>query len=300
MADARVFGKWGGRELMDETQIRRTEPGLTWVGGDCAWDDLDETSRKILAASVTGTSIFDPVLCELAYRWFCPPGGLVLDPFAGGSVRGVVASKLGRRYAGVELRPEQKAANEAQASAICADPLPRWFLGDALDLGASLPRDVGPADLLFTCPPYGDLEVYSDDPRDLSTMSWEAFSAAHARAVDQACARLKDDRFAVWVVGDFRCPKGFYRGFPEAVVAHFAAAGLRKYNEAILVTAVGSLPVRVGKQFTVARKIGKTHQNVLVFCKGDPRKAVEAIGEVEFGDLEPAPEAAGEFGEVMA
>jgi hypothetical protein len=31
------------------------------------------------------------VLCEIAYRWFSPPGGLILDPFAGGSVRGIVA-----------------------------------------------------------------------------------------------------------------------------------------------------------------------------------------------------------------
>ena len=36
------------------------------------------------------TSIFDPVLCELAYRWFCPSGGKIIDPFAGGSVRGIV------------------------------------------------------------------------------------------------------------------------------------------------------------------------------------------------------------------
>ena len=33
--------------------------------------------------SVSGTSIFDPVLCEIAYRWFSPAGGLILDPFAG-------------------------------------------------------------------------------------------------------------------------------------------------------------------------------------------------------------------------
>ena len=33
------------------------------------------------------TSIFDPVLTEIAYRWFCPSGGKILDAFAGGSVR---------------------------------------------------------------------------------------------------------------------------------------------------------------------------------------------------------------------
>ena len=75
------------------------------------------------APTASGTSIFDPVLCEIAYRWFCPQGGTVLDPFAGGSVRGIVASRLGRRYVGIELRPEQVEANRAQV-AIAAEPLP--------------------------------------------------------------------------------------------------------------------------------------------------------------------------------
>ncbi len=61
-------------------------------------------------------------------------------------------------------------------------------------------------------------------------------------------------------------------------------AGAALYNEAILVTAVASLPMRAGKQFAVSRKLGKTHQNVLVFCKGDPRKATEACGPVEIDE----------------
>jgi hypothetical protein len=64
---------------------------------------------------------------------------------------------------------------------------------------------------------------------------------------------------------------------------------LRLYSECILVTAVGSLPIRVRRQFEVSRKLGKTHQNVLIFCKGDPRAAAEAIGLVEFGDVLDAP-----------
>ena len=50
---------------------------LTWVAGDKPEDELDEVSRKILAAQPqSGTSIFDPVLCELIYRWFLPPGAV--------------------------------------------------------------------------------------------------------------------------------------------------------------------------------------------------------------------------------
>lgn len=237
-------------------------------------------------SSGSGTSIFDPVLCELAYRWFSPKGGLVLDPFAGGSVRGIVASKLERRYVGCELRPEQVAANRAQAAAICdADAMPRWVQGDSRETIPALELEGG-ADLVFSCPPYGPLEVYSDLEADLSTMDHAAFVAAYREIIAAAVAQLKPNRFAVFVVGDYRCPKGFYRNFPGITVDAFEAAGARLYNWQILVTSAGSLPIRAGKQFATTRKAGKTHQDVLCFVKGDPRKAADACGEVEFGELE--------------
>lgn len=232
------------------------------------------------AASGAGTSIFDPVLCELAYRWFCPPKGTIIDPFAGGSVRGIVASHLDRRYVGVDLRPEQVEANEAQLD-ICGPIKPTWHVGDSRNI-AEICKDEQ-ADFIFSCPPYADLEVYSDDRADLSTLEYGEFRKAYAQIIDATCRLLKRDRFACFVIGDARGKDGCYYGLPEDTVAAFAAAGLRKYNEGILVTSVGSLPIRVRKQFEGGRKLGKTHQNVLVFVKGDWRKAVAAIGPVEFG-----------------
>lgn len=234
--------------------------------------------------TVTGTSIFDPVLCELSYRWFCPQGGLILDPFAGGSVRGIVASKLGRRYFGCELRAEQVAANREQADRICDDPLPVWHCGDSRDI---VSHAVGvEADFLFSCPPYADLEVYSDDPQDLSTLAYEEFRAAYFHIVAESAKLLKDNRFACFVVGEVRGKDGNYYGFVPDTIEAFRRAGLAYYNEAILVTAAGSLPIRAGKQFEATRKFGKTHQNVLVFVKGDAKLATQAIGPVEFGAME--------------
>ena len=198
-------------------------------------------------------------------------------------MRGIVASRLGRRYVGIELRPEQVEANRAQL-AFAADPLPEWRVGDARNLG-TIASEVT-ADLIFSCPPYWNLERYSDDPADLSTMDEAAFFEAQASIIAAAVARLKDDRFAVWVVGDVRDARGFYVNLPGRTVEAFEAAGARFYNEAILVTAIGSLPIRTGRQFTAARKLGRTHQSVLVFVKGDPRRATEACGEVEFGEIE--------------
>jgi hypothetical protein len=235
-------------------------------------------------ALASGTSVFDPVLCELSYAWFSPVGGTVLDPFAGGSVRGVVASKMGRQYIGHELRQEQVDANRIQGGEICGDDAhpPAWICGDSRNIDSTC-KDVD-ADMVFTCPPYADLEVYSDDPKDLSTLGYNEFRGAYFEIIRKACARLKNDRFAVCVVGDVRDKKGNYYDFVGDTVQAFRDAGLHYYNEAILVTSVGSVAMRVGKQFTASRKLGKSHQNVLVFVKGDGKRAAQACGEVNVDD----------------
>jgi hypothetical protein len=258
-------------------------------GGGGVWKEFNERRAERQGGEPTGTSIFDPVLCELAYRWFSPKGGLVLDPFAGGSVRGIVAAKLGRRYVGCDLRSEQTEANAVQAEQILGGEkaMCRWHAGDSrVSLGDGEGSvETGLADFIFSCPPYADLERYSDDPQDLSTMEYEEFLEAYREIIAKACARLKDDAFACFVVGDVRSPTGAYRGFVADTIKAFEAAGLFLYNEGILVTAVSTLAMRAGKQFAASRKLGKAHQNVLVFLKGSSKKAVAALGEVEFGDV---------------
>lgn len=249
------------------------------LGRTVTWDEFYAEFPD--AASTGGTSVFDPVVCELAYRWFSPVGGHVLDPFAGGSVRGIVAAKLGRQYTGIELAETQVNANEDQRELVADVPAalqPRWICDDSRNIDAR--SDLPPADMIFSCPPYGDLEVYSDDPRDISTLDYPAFMTAYRTIIAAACRRLCHNRFAVFTVGDFRDADGCYRNFVGDTVSAFRAAGLRFYNEAILVTSVASLAVRVGAQFRGSRKLGKTHQNVLVFVKGDPEIATAACGPV--------------------
>lgn len=235
-------------------------------------------------SEMSGTSIFDPVLCELAYRWFCPIGGTVFDPFAGGSVRGIVASRLGRNYVGIDLSGRQIEANREQGEILSGAGTLSWIEGDSRYQGDLLPAKFE-ADLVFTCPPYGSLEVYSDNPADISAMDHDAFLIAYREIIKGSCDRLRRDRFAAIVVGDFRDGKGFYRNFISDTIFAFQDAGLMLYNEAILITAIGSLSIRAGRPFVATRKLGKTHQNVLVFCKGDPVRATKACGEVECGEV---------------
>lgn len=238
---------------------------------------LPEWANNGLANMAPGTSIFDPVLCEVAYRWFSPHGGTVLDPFAGGSVRGIVAALLGRHYVGMDLRADQVEANRRQANQICRDVAPVWHTGDSRTITTAAP---GEYDFVFSCPPYADLERYSDDPLDLSTMKYADFVTAYREIIAAAVAMLRPDRFACFVVGDVRDKRGIYRNFVSDTISAFQDAGAMLYNEAILVNQVGSSALRASKQFVSGRKLVKTHQNVLIFLKGDAKRATEACGPV--------------------
>jgi len=221
---------------------------------------------EAMAARGGGTSIFDPVLCELMYAWFCPEGGQIVDPFAGGSVRGIVAALMGRAYHSIDLSQKQIDANEEQREKICLDVKTlKWVCGDSL----KKLKDAPDADFIFSCPPYGNLEKYSDDPSDISTMDYDEFITAYKRIIRHSIRKLKPDCYACFIVGDFRDKKtGNYYGFVADTIKIFQEYGAALYNDAILVTCVGSLPIRAGRQFAAGRKLGKTHQNILIFKKG--------------------------------
>ena len=253
------------------------------TGQDPSWDEILKEAKKRGMHVYTGTSIFDPVLTEVIYTWFNVPGGHILDPFAGGSVRGLVASELGFQYTGIDIRPEQVEANIQQAILLGASKA-EWITGDSSQLRNILPETFQ-ADLVFTCPPYADLEVYSDLEGDLSTMEYDKFLKVYREIIIQACSRLKEDRFACFVVGDIRDEAGIYRNFVSQTIEAFADADLVLYNEIILINVAGSLPVRVGRQMANSRKVGKMHQNVLVFYKGDPKQIKANYPEIEVKEI---------------
>jgi len=543
-----------GIERADPDYYRKLEVAEATVGRSLSKEEfLADHYQQPNANFGTGTSLFDPVLCELAYRWFCPPGGLVLDPFAGGSVRGVVAAAIGRRYHGIDLRPDQVDANRDQAEDILtgagcrgdadavvddpegitpieyhggyavkrddlfsiggsrggkvrsclalirragatgvttagsrhspqvnivatiaahlglpcrvhvpagdmtpeliaareagaevvqhtpghntviikrsaddaaergwlnipfgmecqhavdqtaaqvtnldgiegdrlvvpvgsgmtlagiltglathgidlpvtgivvgADPearldryappnwrtmvdlvrtpmaygdaypepvldglpldpiyeakcmpylrsgdilwvvgrrqtatgggvamvdhppVPEWTCGDSAQV---LPQiESGSADMIFTCPPYYDLETYSDDPSDLSTMTHDGFDAAYGKIIAECARILRPDRFMVVVTGDARDNHGTMHDLRGETIRAATRAGLHYVTGAVLVTPVGSAAIMAGRAFVSTRTLSRVHQDVTIFVRGDRSSAARACGDVQ-------------------
>lgn len=220
-------------------------------------------------------SVFDAYLCELMYTWYTPPMGNILDPFAGGSVRGIVATELDFSYTGIDLSKEQIAANKLQSNK------PNWIYGNS---NAVLDTITNEYDLVLTCPPYHDLEIYSDHPDDISNMSYEDFIKNYTSILNKAQQKLKMNRFFVLVISEIRditiagnYKIGKYKGFVPDTIRIMESLGLHYYNEFILLNSKHAAIKVVDTYFNRNRKNTSIHQNVLVFVKGNPDLATEDI-----------------------
>lgn len=140
--------------------------------------------------------------------------------------------------------------------------------------------------MLFTCPPYADLERYSDLENDLSTMNYPDFLDAYKDILQKAIKTVKENRFLVVVVGDIRDKDGYYRNFISDTKKIFIEAGANLYNEIIYIQPIGSAVLRANRQFSAYRKNIKIHENILVFYKGDVHNIKKNYKEVEIDNFD--------------
>lgn len=294
--DAGIYGAgtdWtdGGGTLTDRFvvppfSVLDTRQGY-WRDRDAYWHGIiGDTGQARADATIFGSklmpnnggrSVLNPTLCEVICRWFGIPGGTCFDCFAGGAAFGIVSSMCGMHYTGIELRREQVDFNLARLRSIGSDAV--YHCDDGRNVLDHIPEKS--QDLLFSCPPYFNLERYSDDPRDASNQrTYADFLDLIDTAYANAIRCLKDDRFAVIVIGDVRDKDGLFFGMPSDIIDIFEANGARLYNHAILVNAVGSGAIRANGNMR-SRKLVTVHQDVLVFYKGRTKAIRDNYAEIE-------------------
>lgn len=268
------------KDLYQRTRKHREELGVSFKEylDKYVPDDVKEReASKVLSA---GVSLFDPVLSEICCRWFTPEvGAKIFDCFAGDTQKGLVFGQCGYEFTGIELRQEQVDINNR---ALADRSLPVKYICDD---GRNVTKyfDTESQDLLFSCPPYFDLEHYSDLENDASNQkSYEGFIEILHDAFVSATGCLKENRFAVIVVGDVRDKRsGFYYDFCGDIKRIFKEAGMPLYNEFILVETGASTALRASR-YMDTRKVAKMHQNILVFYKGNPKDIKNHFPKIEF------------------
>lgn len=238
---------------------------------------------QFMAIKGDTTSILDPVMSEIVLHWFTCDNHVIFDPFAGDAVFGFVSAYKNRIFRGIELRKEQVDFNQNLIDELKTDAV--YYCDSSENMDEYI--DDNSVDFIFCCPPYADLEIYSDLPNDLSNMEYGDFFSILGKILTNTYSKLKENRFAVVVIGEVRHKTtGEYLGIVPNVINIMRNAGYKYYNEIILQTPIGNLHMRAGQYMNKNRKIGKMHQNILVFYKGDLRQIKNNFKQLKAGKLE--------------
>jgi hypothetical protein len=194
-------------------------------------------------------------------RYGGPVGSHILDAFAGGPPRGLVAAIMGYRYTGFEVRQEQIDENEALLKKLKLKGA-NYVLSD----GRFLEHD-SIFDCAVTCPPYFDLEQYSEQADDISNLAtYSEFNASMWLSAKAHWDRLKPGAFACIIVGLFRDKRGELIDFPADTVENFREAGFLYWQHIILSKNFASAAVRAGNAWR-GHKLVPRHENLLIFRK---------------------------------
>lgn len=246
---------------VDEIIKRRVRDWRRLTGETGHSGTRDEVFRKDHDSIYTGThSVFPAPLMEMIIvRYGGPVGSKILDAFAGGPPRGLVAAIMGHQYTGFEIRQEQIDENEALLKSFKLKGA-TYVKGDGRFLATD---DV--YDCAITCPPYFDLEVYSDLQDDISNLgNYSEFNASMWLCAHAHRRRIKPGGFVCIIVGLFRDKKGELIDFPSDTVENFRDAGFLYWQHIILSKNFASAAVRAGNAWK-GQKLVPRHENLLIF-----------------------------------
>lgn len=264
-------GYWQTRKKRWKRLINdKGESRETSLGDSEKTDGKYKTGCSNIAPNV---SILDPVIAEICIKWFGFNNCNIIDPFAGDTIFGYVAGFLDNNFTGIEIRKEQADINSKRTSEFNC----KYYCDDGQNVLNHVEKNT--QDLIFSCPPYFDLEVYSDLENDASNQKeYDDFLKILDNAFSGAIKTLKDNRFAFIVIGDVRDKNGFYRLMPDDIKQIFKRNGMYLYNDIVLIEPIGTSALRAQPNMKYL-KVVKTHQNVLVFYKGDQRKIINNINK---------------------
>lgn len=143
-------------------------------------------------------SKFPDEVCELVYELFLRDSKKILDPFAGWGERHYFAKKYDKDYTGFDLSPD-------------AIEMAKENYNVTNTFASLLDTDIdSDYDGFFTCPPYWNLEVYSNADGLDKLRTWDDFLEEYEMILSKSLSNLKSGSKICIVVGDWRAKHVYY------------------------------------------------------------------------------------------
>jgi hypothetical protein len=247
---------------VDELIKRRVRDWRRLLGETGHSGARNETFRADHNSIYTSThSVFPAPLMEMILvRYGGERGSHVLDAFAGGPPRGAVSSIMGYNYLGFDVSQKQIDENVALLKKLKLTGA-EYVRSDGRFLSIDRQFDVA-----ITCPPYFNLEQYSDQADDVSSLgSYSEFNGSMWCCAQAHRERMKPGAFVCIIVGLFRDKKsGELIDFPSHTVENFREAGFIYHQNIVLTKNFASAAVRAGNAWS-GKKLVPIFENLLIF-----------------------------------
>ncbi len=198
-------------------------------------------------------SHFPAEVCGLCFQLFLRDATLVFDPFAGWGERHSAAIAAGRRYVGFDINPHAIAEAER-------------VYGVQNTLADSREAPIPAFDGLLTCPPYWNLEAYSDSGID-ACRGWEEFLSIYGSILGRCWNAAKPGAVFCIMTGDWRADHHYY-DLTHQTRSVMERMGATFWDEVIVSRAsVTKIKIMIPQAVKLGYTV-KLHETLSVFKKG--------------------------------
>jgi len=156
-------------------------------------------------------SEFNPTVAKNIISFWSEEGDIILDPFSG-RTRALVSHFMNRRYIGYEISKDVNDYMNGKIDELELEMSDNNFISvindDCLNINDTFKTEY--FDMVFTCPPYWDLEKYESCEGQLSDVKeYDVFMNGLVNRLIESVKVLKPGGYMCIVIGDFR-RKGKY------------------------------------------------------------------------------------------
>jgi len=158
-----------------------------------------------------GLSTFPPGLARFIVDYYSEKGETILDPCAGHNSRMQVTYEMGRNYIGYDVSKEFMKFNREVESIITGKSdqalmfTPKETITLREQTSEKLVENDSSIDMIYTSPPYWDIEYYGEEPEQLGFgRTYTEFMSGIQKILDECHRVLKPERYCIFNINDFR------------------------------------------------------------------------------------------------